>query len=139
MTETTNRYIVQGFASDSLSAEARDALPATYRDGLKSLGLEGIVNSSIDGFSANGTDDLAPFQSAQEITGWYEQALLGTKKAMVSAKLGEMGSYSRQQDPLNHLWLYKTLAMNLNRGLSSALINYLARESLVTMVGEKQP
>ncbi len=129
MTQTVNRYILQGFASDNLSDKVENALPETFKHSLKSLGLETIVNQEMHNEPRDNT--LTPFENAEDITKWYDNALLGTKRALLGAKLNEFQSYSKQRDPFQQTWLYKTLAMNLNRAASTALISYSVNGNLV--------
>ncbi len=123
MTGTVNRYVIQGLASDAMSASVRDRLPEAYVKSIKSMGLDDIVQKSyIDaGFNDTG---LRPFASTEEIEAWHKQSLEGVKRAMLMSNLNAYDSRSSNGRLKRDDWLYRTIALNLNRGLTSALVGY---------------
>jgi hypothetical protein len=128
MTGTVNRYVIQGLAADALSSTVKDKLPDSYAKGIKSLGLDDIVQRS---YADAGFDDecLRPFGSTEEIAAWHEQSLNGVKKAMLTSEINAYESRSRNGRLFGDDWLYRTIALNLNRGLTSALVGYSLQPS----------
>jgi len=128
MTGTVNRYVIQGLASDAMSASAKDRLPSSYAKSIRSMGLDDIVQRSYEdaGFEDSG---LRPFASTEEIESWHRQSLDGVKKAMLSSGLNAYKARSPNGRLNRDDWLYRTIALNLNRGLASALIGYSVQPS----------
>jgi len=128
MTGTVNRYVIQGLASDALSSEAKGRLPDSYAEGIRSIGLDDIVQRSYEeaGF---GDEDLRPFGSTEEIAAWHRQSLDGVKRAMLGSGLNTYDSRSRNGRLCGDDWLYRTIALNLNRCLTSALVGYSLQPS----------
>ena len=126
MTETVNRYVAQGLASDALSEETMDKLPSGYAEDIKSLVLDDIVKSAYAelGPVQNG---LRPFDSTHEIMAWHKESLDGVRRAFFDSKLNAYESRSVNGRLSGSDWLYRTLALNLNRGLTDALVNYTLR------------
>lgn len=126
MTNTVNRYIVQGFASEALSDEVEGKLPSAYLSHIKSLGFEELVANNWPKYAQRYGEDLEtePFKNVDEIMTWHNYSLRGVKKAYLGAELNRHHAKSTNQSVFNHNWLYRTLALNLNRGLSNALVNY---------------
>lgn len=127
MTGVANRYIVQGFASDFLSDTVKLKLPRSYEAHLKSSGLEQIVESTPQISNESYLKGASPFGSVDEIMTWYERSQKGVQSAALEAKLGEYSSSSVKGRLQGHDWLFKTIQLNLNRGLAAALVNYSIR------------
>lgn len=121
MTSTVNRYIVQGFASDAMSQEAEGKLPDSYKCHIRSLGLEDIVAKEWPKYAHL---EFEPFKDVNEIMAWHDHSMRGINKAYLGAELNKHHAQSLNKGVFDHHWLYRTLALNLNRGLSNALVNY---------------
>lgn len=126
MTVTVNRYVAQGFASDALSDETKIKLPSGYAEDISALGLDEIVNSAYSEI-APPKNGLRRFDSTDEILAWHGQALNGVRQAFYDSKMNAYEAKSANGRLNGSDWLYRTLALNLNRGLSDALVNYTLR------------
>ena len=123
MTGTVNRYVIQGLASDAMSNHTKSKLPDSYQKSIKSIGLDDIVlkNYAEAGF---GDAEIAPFETAEEIADWHARSMDGVKRAILGAKLSEYHSQNYNGRTSGQEWLYRTIALNLNRGFTSALVGY---------------